>query len=554
MTTVALYARVSSQNQAQKNTIESQIAELRHRIAEDKHELLNKYEFKDNGVSGWILERESLEALRDRVVEGEIDKIYIHSLDRLSRKSAHQMFLLDEFEKAGVEVIFLNYKVEKNPESRLFLKMQGLLSECETLRTMERSRGGRIHRARKGEMSVINVVPFGFRRINHVDRDKIRIEINEEEAKIVRDLFKWVGQERISIKGAVRRLKERCILSPKGKRVWNVCTIHRILRNRAYKEEAAYGKTKVGPLRKEVRARWKVRKKKYSVYNNEEKDWIKIRVPRIIEDELFDIVQKQLDENRKRARAQQSGRRHLLQGLTTCGCCKYTYYIAKNAKEGSRYYRCTGTDANRFGGTRVCSSKSIRAEILEMVIWDETKRVLKDPNVIAKEYKHRLLEHKNGQPNDEVEKERGKLEQGIKRLAYVYARGHISQEEYDQEVEGMEKRLKVMKKQQEEMVNEKELQRKLDFTISNVKDFASEIKSELDQADWKTKFDIIRELVDYIKIDNDHVHIMLRFQAIALEMQRKNVQHHIGIPRACTFKLVIHASFLCCDKMSVAYP
>jgi site-specific DNA recombinase len=173
--------------------------------------------------------------------------------------------------------------------------------------------------------------------------------------------------------------------------------------------------------------------------------------------------------------------------------------------------------------------------MLETVVWEEIKRVLKDPDAIAKEYKHRLLEHKNGQPNDELEKERGKLEQGIKKLAYVYARGHITQEEYDQEVEGMEKRLKAIRNQQEEMVDEKELQRKLDFTISNVKDFASGVESELDQADWKTKFDIIRELVEYIKIDNDHVHIAFRFQAIALEMQRKNVQHHIRTP--CHFNL-----------------
>ncbi|MDR2978339.1 MAG: hypothetical protein LBU56_02850 [Rickettsiales bacterium] len=61
------------------------------------------------------------------------------------------------------------------------------------------------------------------------------------------------------------------------------------------------------------------------------------------------------------------------------------------------------------------------------------------------------------------------------------------------------------------------------------------LKSELDQADWKTKFGIIRELVEYIKIDNDHVHIVFRFQAIALEMQRKNIQHHTMIP--CHFNL-----------------
>ncbi|MDG7057234.1 MAG: recombinase family protein [Wolbachia endosymbiont of Penenirmus auritus] len=58
-----------------------------------------------------MLEREGLDASRDKVAEGEIDKIYIHSPDRLSRKSVHQMILLDEFEKAGVEVIFLNYDI-----------------------------------------------------------------------------------------------------------------------------------------------------------------------------------------------------------------------------------------------------------------------------------------------------------------------------------------------------------------------------------------------------------------------------------------------------------
>ncbi|TVS92948.1 recombinase family protein, partial [Wolbachia pipientis] len=119
MTTVALYARVSSKKQEKNNTIESQIAELKSRIAEDKHELLDEYEFKDNGFSGWNLERKGLDALRDKVAEDEIDKIYIHSPDRLSRKSAHQMVLLDEFEKAGIEVIFLNHKTENNPESKL---------------------------------------------------------------------------------------------------------------------------------------------------------------------------------------------------------------------------------------------------------------------------------------------------------------------------------------------------------------------------------------------------------------------------------------------------
>ncbi|TVS83487.1 recombinase family protein, partial [Wolbachia pipientis] len=196
MTTVALYARVSSKKQEKNNTIESQIAELKSRIAEDKHELLDEYEFKDNGFSGWNLERKGLDALRDKVAEDEIDKIYIHSPDRLSRKSAHQMVLLDEFEKAGIEVIFLNHKTENNPESKLLLGIQGLVSEYEGTKIIERSRRGKLHRARKGCVSVISKKPFGYDLVKHVDREKTKVEINEEKAKIVRDLFEWVGLER----------------------------------------------------------------------------------------------------------------------------------------------------------------------------------------------------------------------------------------------------------------------------------------------------------------------------------------------------------------------
>ncbi|MGL9718931.1 MAG: hypothetical protein ACR5K9_10110 [Wolbachia sp.] len=85
------------------------------------------------------------------------------------------------------------------------------------------------------------------------------------------------------------------------------------------------------------------------------------------------------------------------------------------------------------------------------------------------------------------------------------------------------------------MVDEKKLQRKLDFTIGSIEGFVSGIRSELDQADWETKLDIIIKLVRYIKIDQDDMHLVFRFQELAMEMQRENVQHHIGIP--CHFNL-----------------
>lgn len=75
----------------------------------------------------------------------------------LSRKSSHQMILFEEFEKEGAEVIFLNYKTENNPESKLLLGVQGLISEYECAKIMARSRRGKLHAARKGCISVMGL-------------------------------------------------------------------------------------------------------------------------------------------------------------------------------------------------------------------------------------------------------------------------------------------------------------------------------------------------------------------------------------------------------------
>lgn len=107
MATVALYARVSSEKQAQANTIDSQITALEDRIREDGFILLNEFKFIDNGYSGSNIIRPGLEKLRDSAFKGDVDKVYIHSPDRLSRKYAYQMILMEEFKNSGVEIIFL---------------------------------------------------------------------------------------------------------------------------------------------------------------------------------------------------------------------------------------------------------------------------------------------------------------------------------------------------------------------------------------------------------------------------------------------------------------
>ena len=244
--TAALYARVSSEKQAQADTIASQVDALKARMLIDGSSLLEEYQFIDNGYSGSNLIRPALEKLRDQVAAGIIDKIYIHSPDRLSRKYAYQMILIEEFEKFGVEVIFLNFQQSTtNPESQLLLQMQGVIAEYERSKIMERHRRGKIHTAKRGSVNALSIAAYGYRYVDkHIGGGEASFEIIEEEAQVIRNIFIWVGQERLTIGAVARRLAEAKIMTKKGKTYWDRSTLWYMLKNPAYKGQAAFGRKK----------------------------------------------------------------------------------------------------------------------------------------------------------------------------------------------------------------------------------------------------------------------------------------------------------------------
>lgn len=147
---VAISARVSSEQQSDAKTIESQVGELRAHIKSLGLSLPVEHEFLDDGYSGATLIRPGLERLRDVVATGGIDQLYVHCPDRLARNYAHQVLLLEEFVHAGVEVHFLNREVGQTPEDQLLLQVQGMISEYERAKILERSRRGKRHAARTG--------------------------------------------------------------------------------------------------------------------------------------------------------------------------------------------------------------------------------------------------------------------------------------------------------------------------------------------------------------------------------------------------------------------
>ncbi len=125
----SVYVRVSTSKQELEQTIESQLERLKEYVKNEGLELDKKHIYADEGYSGSKLERPGLDALRDGASDGEFQKVIIYSPDRLARSYAYQVIVIEELNKYGCEVIFLQRPISDDPEEKLLIQMQGVIAE-----------------------------------------------------------------------------------------------------------------------------------------------------------------------------------------------------------------------------------------------------------------------------------------------------------------------------------------------------------------------------------------------------------------------------------------
>ena len=519
---VAIYARVSSEQQAQAGTIGSQLTALQQKVAQDGLQLSEELTFVDEGYSGSTLIRPALEQLRDVVALHGLERLYIHSPDRLARKYAYQVLLIDEFERAGVEIIFLNRALGQSPEDDLLLQVQGMVAEYERAKILERSRRGKRHAAQSGQVSVLSGAPYGYRYISKQDGGgQARYEIVLDEARVVRQIFTWVGHERVSIQEVCRRLQQAEERTRTGKTTWDRTTVWGILKNPAYKGQAAFGKTKVGPMQPKLRPQRgdpAQPRRAVSTRDVPEEQWLYIPVPPLVSEALFETVQTQLEENRQRARQRKRGARYLLQGLLVCAQCQYAYYgkavsnkSAKGKKRDYAYYRCIGTDAYRFGGERICDNLQVRTDKLDEWVWQEVCALLAEPQRLQQEYQRRL--DKPGRDSEDLtttQAQLSKVRQGLARLIDSYAEGFIEKQEFEPRIKRLRQRLTELEDRDRQLRTELTQQAELRLVITQLEDFALKVKDGLAEADWLTKRDLIRTLVQRVEIGPETVNVVFR--------------------------------------------
>jgi site-specific DNA recombinase len=520
---VALYARVSSEPHAEAHTVASQVVALRERVAADGLAVSEAMQFLDEGYSGATLVRPALERLRDVIAAGSVDRLYVHSPDRLARKYAYQVLLVDEFRRAGVEVIFLNRALGQSPEDDLLLQVQGMIAEYERAKIIERHRRGKRHAAHVGAVNVLSGAPYGYRYVpKYEGGGQARYEILPDKARVVRQIFAWIGGDRLTLGEVCRRLTQAGEQTRTGKTVWDRSVVWGILKNPAYQGTAAFGKTRLEPLRPRLRAqrnRPMQPRRAVSVHDVPPEDWITIPVPALVEPEVFAAVQEQLQENKRHARQSRRGALYLLQGLLQCPHCGYAFYgkrLSPSARKGKprayAYYRCLGTDAYRFGGERICHNTQVRTDLLDLAVWQEVCTLLTHPERLAEEYRRRLQPETrtNRTPLATIEDQISKGRQGVARLIDSYAESLIDKSEFEPRLTRLRQRLARLEAQRQALAEEAALHGELQLIIGRLEDFAAKLHDGLETADWASQRDLIRALVKRVEVAHNEVNVVFR--------------------------------------------
>jgi site-specific DNA recombinase len=356
----AIYLRVSTEHQAEHGLgLPSQRRELLA-LAQRKHyRVADAHIYADPGRSGAELDRPALERLRAAVRARAVDVVLVHSADRLSRKLAHQLLLLDDFRTAGVRLEYATHAPSDTPEGNLLEHVQGAVSEYERQKIRERTMRGKREQARRGVMPG-RPAPYGFRRDPTAAGG---LAIDPGEAAVVRKIFGWCLSDGASMRGIAARLQVQGIQRRDGTR-WCANKVKRVLTNARYCGDACYNRLTTSADGKTV--------------TRPETEWIAISVPAIVSRATFARVATQIARNAHRHAGRAGTHVYLLKGVLECGTCGSRLH-GDYLHHGRWMYRCAGRDAVRGRG---CRATSQHADEIEPLVWEAVAALVRDEHAL----------------------------------------------------------------------------------------------------------------------------------------------------------------------------
>ena len=454
MRMTAIYARVSSEQQREENTIASQTASLIEFAQAHDLEVPKEWVFEDAGYSGATLERPGLERVRDLAAEGQIQVVLAYSPDRLSRKYAYQILLIEEFARHGVETLFVKAPQGASAEDQLLVQFQGMIAEYERAQILERSRRGKRHRAHSGEVSVMSGAPYGYRYIRKTDEAPAAYSVLEGEARVVQRIYEMYTVEGLSIGEMTRRINAEGIPTRKVAARWERSTVWAILRNSAYRGIACFGKTRVSARTRVIRPlrrRGVTTPSMTAGHERPREEWIEIPVPALVSQDRFARAQELLQENKIRSR-RRTIEPSVVQGLVSCQKCGYAFsrVSTRTSARKIHYYKCIGSDSWRKLGGPICDNRRlVRQDLLDQIVWAEVIRLLEDPTLIQQELDRRLAVARSCDPTQKreqsLQRELTHVGKGVERLLNAYQEALLSIEQLRERMPALRQREQTLR-------------------------------------------------------------------------------------------------------------
>src|SRR5262249_25056986 len=243
-----------------------------------------------------------------------------------------------------------------------------------------------------------------------------------------------------------------------------------------------------------------------------------IDVPALVDEDLFASVQAQLEENRRRRRERTRGGRYLLQGLVVCKRCGYGCYgkpvsrASANGKVPYAYYRCTGSDAYRFGGQRLCWNKQVRTDALDAAVWEDVRQLLSEPQRVRAEYERRLQRPETGAGREvkHLSNMIGNVKKMISRLIDAYGEGLLDKAEFEPRILAARERLAKLEGECRQRMDEAAGEEELRLVIGQLEEFARRVSQALQEPDWATRPGIVPALVRQVEIDEQEGRVVYR--------------------------------------------
>jgi len=399
-----LYARVSTEEQAKSGySLAQQLEALREYADREGYEVLE--EVMDPGQSGATLERPGMDRVRDLVAVGGVSVVLAQDRDRFAREPAYHYLLKKEFEEHCCKVRALNDRGYDSPEGELTDGILDQLAKFERAKTAERTRRGKLRKAREGNIVNSKRTRYGFK----ANATGTGYEVDEENMEVIRRIFRMIGIERVGVHRVITTFKKEGIPTPTGKKVWERAIVKRFVWEDSYKphsfeeleeimspevlstldEDKSYGvyyynREKVTTRQvAEETPRGRVYRKKTDRATKDKKEWIAIPVPDAgISKETVEAARRALRENKPSSKADDRFW-ELSGGTFRCGHCgramatHATFYRRKDGgKARYHYYRCQNAVTHK----ELCLHRgSYRADRLEGRVWGLVSGFLKEP-------------------------------------------------------------------------------------------------------------------------------------------------------------------------------